>query len=71
MLIYNLQFSYARFVSCTLKAFTVQSLIIVADCNREVGSVLADLQQIHQDLAIIDIVDLEDAGLEPSKLQFC
>lgn len=70
MLIHYLQFSYARFVSYTLKACTVQSLIIVADCNREVGSVLADFQQIYQDLAIIDIVDLEDTGFEPRKLQF-
>lgn len=63
MLINYLQFSDARLVSCTLKAFAVQPLIIVADSNRKVGSVLTDFQQIHQDLAIVDIVDLEDAGL--------
>lgn len=63
----DLQASDIRLVLGALKAFAVQPLVIIADCKREVRSILADLQQIQQDLAIVDIVNLEDADFKPRK----
>ena len=65
ILIDYLQISDARLVFCALKALPVQSFVVVADGKRELRGILADLQQIQQHLAIVDIVDLEDADLEP------
>ena len=65
ILIDDLQISDARPVLCALKAMTVQSFVVVADGKRELRGILADLQQVQQHLAIVDVVDLEDADLEP------